>query len=219
MLEFEVEHHCSPQFSPDGRFIRFFRRPQKWSLWDLRERCLIPLPRDEAEFGCFAPSAEVVLFGYDGSVHWWNPSTGRLRTPSSKRAYRTRTAAVSPDGRTLAAANPISHRIHLWSADTLDLQCELPGHAIGIAAPAFTPDGKTLASGGWDRTLRLWDVTTGEELLKFEGFAGGVFPVHFSPDGGTLATLFLGHPELRLWRATDDDAHTPREGLGVMPMP
>ena len=75
-----------PHFSPDGRYL-YFGTPfsWKWSLWDLANRCVIRAPGDNVHFGGFTPSGEAVVFDDDGSVHWWDPSTGQSRTPSSRR--------------------------------------------------------------------------------------------------------------------------------------
>jgi WD40 repeat protein len=223
VLDFVVEHH-PPQFSPDGRYLCFVvPSSSKWSLWDLANRCVIPAPRDEANFACFAPSGEAVVVDHDGSVRWWDPGTGRLRTPSSRRVYHMGAAAISPDGRALASVDPVSQNIHLWSAETPELQKMMQGHAIGVAGLAFTPDGKTLATAGFDRTLKLSDVATGEELLRFEGFSGTVSRPQFSPDGRTLAALALdsGHsravPEVILWRTTEYDPPVPGLGQGMSP--
>jgi eukaryotic-like serine/threonine-protein kinase len=218
VLDFEVEHH-TPRFSPDGRYLSLTFRSLKWSIWDLANRCLIPAPRDEADFAGFTPSGEVVVVDHDGTVHRWNPGTGRLRTPSSRRVYRTWIAAVSADGRTLATLDPLSKKIHLWSAETLELHKELPGHPIGTAGMAFTPDGKTFASAGFDRILKLWDVATGEELLRFEGFPGTVCQPWFSRDGRALAALALcsAGSEVFLWRTTGNELPTSKLGEGMRP--
>ena len=168
----------------------------------------------------FTPSGEVVLIDYEGTIHWWDPNTGRLRTPSSRRIYRTSRTAVSPDGFTLATVDPTSGKLHLWSAETLELQEELSGHQTGVTSLVFAPDGKTLASAGFDRTLALWDVATGEELLRFEGFPGEVCQPCFSHDGRAFAALSRppdANPEVFLWRTTEIEPPVPVLGQGMIP--
>jgi glucose/arabinose dehydrogenase len=97
--------------------------------------------------------------------------------------------ALSPDGKTLAAA---WDRIHLWdvSTDPPKEKAVLEGHPFQTRAVAFSPDGKLLVTGGAHKVIHLWDLS-GDKPKKLP-----VAKVHddtitalaFSPDGKTLAS-------------------------------
>ena len=65
--------------------------------------------------------------------------------------------AISPDGRTVAAAHP-DGTIGLYEAATGDRRRELPGHGSPCHALVFTPDGERLLTAGADRCVLVWDV-------------------------------------------------------------
>jgi WD40 repeat protein/serine/threonine protein kinase len=98
---------------------------------------------------------------------------------------RIRAAAVSPDGRRLAAARE-SGSLHLWSESG---GWELPGVSSGssVLTLAFSPDGKSLASGVVNGRVQLWD-TPGPKLLHTFAHSGRIQRVAFSLDGRLLAS-------------------------------
>ncbi len=63
--------------------------------------------------------------------------------------------AISPDGRTLAAAD-YHGAVHFWDMATGRPSRWRLKHA-GVRAVAFSPDGRSLATGGFDGTISLWD--------------------------------------------------------------
>jgi RNA polymerase sigma factor (sigma-70 family) len=128
----------------------------------------------------------------------------------------TNSAALSPDGTTLATAS--EHAITLW-----DLATGRPRHRLYGAdiAPCFSPnqtfvcfspDGKRLASlGGWDAdrfpvigrgsrktepALHVWDTATGKEVGRYELLGGTKLEhylpaqaVWFTPDGKEIGVM------------------------------
>ena len=65
------------------------------------------------------------------------------------------TAAISPDGTTLAAAD-FKGLVTFWDLATLKIRPKRLRHA-GVYALAFAPDGRALATGGFDGAIHLWD--------------------------------------------------------------
>jgi WD40 repeat protein len=104
------------------------------------------------------------------------------------------TAAVSPDGRTVASGGRDSS-VKLWDLRTGECRRTLSGHSSPINSVAFSRDGKVLASGGAQDPVRLWDAQTGVLRRTLPESQG---PAAFSPDGRTLATGSKDHT-VRLW--------------------
>jgi WD40 repeat protein len=69
--------------------------------------------------------------------------------------------AISPDGRTLAAAD-YRGAVHFWQLDTGRPERTRLVHP-GAQTLAFAPDGRMLATGGFDGTVYLWDWPRAEE--------------------------------------------------------
>jgi WD40 repeat protein len=106
------------------------------------------------------------------------------------------TAALSPDGKTLA-----------WSLDDNTIQLirvsdqavlqTLSGHTDMVTKLRFTPDGQELVSASHDFSVRVWDME-GKELRSFQP-PGEVLGIGISPDGSMLATVPFEGP-VSLWK-------------------
>jgi glucose/arabinose dehydrogenase len=120
----------------------------------------------------------------------------------------TLTLAYSPDGRSLATAEPGSGGVRLLDARTgqavrtftLPSDKKVPDkdqHPIVVRA-AFAPDGRTLAIGDSASRVTLWNLADGLVLRTLVGWPslpkipqqGRVGSLAFSPDGTLLAVGF-----------------------------
>src|SRR5262249_9555172 len=117
-----------------------------------------------------------------GILVWDLPSRQYVRI----QGYISRSAAIAPDGRTLAIAGFTSRSVHLWDVIAKCERATLP-HESAVSAVALSPDGVLLASACADGTVRLWDVAQRREVTVFRGPAQEVRCVAFSPDGLTVA--------------------------------
>jgi WD40 repeat protein len=201
---------ASIDFSPDGRYLLQRSEGGEFSVRQLWSGRVTRTPWSHLKNAIWTPSGEIIAVRDAGKFLRWDPRSGRTQEVSRKHAHPTGwSAAVSPDGRTLAWADPETQVVQLWSAETLELKAELPVNLYALFHFAFTPDGKTFASACADGTVKLWDVATGQELLTLEGQSNAIWIVRFSPDGEVLAALSArdgsGPPEVFFWRAAPAD--------------
>lgn len=105
-------------------------------------------------------------------------------------------AAVSPDGRLLAAGTRFA-RVRLYTLPSLEDAGEINASDT-VWDVTFSPDSKTLAIADHTNVVKLWDVATRRQLKTLVG-PPGVMPrsVSFSPDGNVLAVGH--HPDVLLW--------------------
>jgi WD40 repeat protein len=157
----------------------------------------------------FTPDgAEVLTASTDGSVAARDPDSGSIHRRFDLGGEAL-TAAVSPDGSTVAAGGT-SGTVELWpardpAADPLVVDLD-KGWAQQIA---YAPDGRTLAiavdneRGAWEEVrpdvghVRFVDPDTGKETAKRIAFRGGPpIGVEYSPDGDILAVILQNNLEM-----------------------
>jgi WD40 repeat protein len=195
-----VDFLMSVAFSHDGRTLAIAGQPGPIVLVDVATRRIKSRRRVREEFSDFGGYGKVIftddgrhLVGEGANVEVWDLRTGKhvasLDAPGRRGPIGS--AAVSPDGHTLAASLP-DGSIVLWDLRTrrrLPRQLNnLGGHTGAVNDLAFSADGRTLASAGVDETVKLWDLrTTRRVTATLTGHSGPVNSVSFSRDG-TLAS-------------------------------
>lgn len=144
----------------------------------------------------------------DGTIRLWDTSGGD--GPASIAVIpvgvEVENVALSPDGRTLAAAGLKTGQILLW--DVTDPRQPRPlGAPLNVSSQytyelAFSPDSSMLATPDDDLSVRLWDLSKrlsprpiGVRLI---GPAGWVNSVAFSPNGRWLAAA-SSDKNLHVW--------------------
>jgi RNA polymerase sigma factor (sigma-70 family) len=165
----------------------------------------------EAMIGvAFAPDGKVLVSACsDGSLHLWDPATGKsvgqIKAPKDNLlgfAFSPDLLgfAFSPDGKLLAAT--AEKAVYLWDVaarkELHRIPCEIQSKDQGAAsgqwrAPlGFSPDGRLLASAASDRTVHVWEVATGKERLRLGPHAKEVDCLAFTPDSKRLISAMGG---------------------------
>jgi RNA polymerase sigma factor (sigma-70 family) len=130
-----------------------------------------------------------------GLILFWDAETGKELRRILTLDDPALALAVSPDGKTLAAACHRSMRLWDLAAGKLLRRWTSPQ----MRSLLFSPDGKTLASHGYDSSVYLWGPATGEKRHELKGHRGAVAAFAFSPDGAQLASCSWEDNVVRLW--------------------
>ena len=144
--------------------------------------------------------------GLAGEVRQWNVADGKLIRVFEGHKDAIYSAALSPDGKTLATGS-YDQKIKLWNVETGREIRTLSGHNGAIYSLAFRPDGKILASGSGDHTVKLWDVASGERRDTLSQPLKDLYAVAFSPDGKRLVAGGVDH-RIRIWEISEDARET-----------
>ncbi len=186
-------------FSPDGKLLA----SSSWNndpvrLWDVataKELRQLAHPGNVSSLA-FSPDGKLLAVGDStGSVHLWDPRTGKTVRQLLQAKEEVLSLAFAPDGKTLAVGSlvsaprgqPMQSKLRLWELATGQVRHLFEGKSIGVHSVALGPNGRTLVSAG-GTGLWLWDVPTGKELRRFEGHDGGVTGAVLSPDGDRVAS-------------------------------
>jgi RNA polymerase sigma factor (sigma-70 family) len=186
-------------FTPDGRFIAWGTEDNTIRVWDVakgaqRRRFQHPPGAGRGVYGLAFTSDgnTLVSRGVDG-ICLWQVATGKeVRRIGGAFRAGLPTLALSPDGKTIAAAlwDYKNGEVGLWETDTGKEVRRLPLGAGLPSCVAFSSDGKMLVAGVRHKPERLvlWEVGRWRKLRTLKGPTLEAACVAFSPDGKTLAS-------------------------------
>jgi WD40 repeat protein len=142
----------------DGKTLACGQDGGKVKLWDVGgKKVLVSLqgtPNGVLSLAFSGDGKKLAVSHADHVVKVWEVVTGK-EVLSVQSPY-TLAVALTPDGRTLAAAQ--GKAVCLWDVPSGKVLVKIQRHTEVIDALSFTPDGKNLASGSRDGTVRLWDI-------------------------------------------------------------
>lgn len=153
-----------------------------------------------------------------GEVTLWNVADparpAHLGSVSTGQPGYWASAALSPDGRTLAAS--ANETTHLWNvsdpAKPKRVGTAPHGPTQSVTALAFSPNGTLVAGASQDHNIYLWYATGPHAgalaTSPLAGHTDFVSGVDFSPDSQTLASS-SDDDTLRLWNVTSPGSAVP----------
>jgi RNA polymerase sigma factor (sigma-70 family) len=148
----------------------------------------------------YTPDGKSLVFSGDrDTVRFLDVATGKeLRRIVIPEEGRRPCFALSPNGKTLVAANWFSSAFHIWDVSTGKELRRIENVQRGVDALAFSPDGKTFAVGT-HKDLWLWDTATWKEIRRIAGKedVGHYRGIFFLADGKTLISGDTGW--IRWW--------------------
>jgi WD40 repeat protein len=133
----------------------------------------------------YPDGSRVITAGWNKEVCTWRvrkPKRARLCTLPEAPA----TAALSPDGATLAIGLSQSNRVLLIDTHSGTARTSLAKGDGSVHAVAFSPDGTLLASGNSRGQIGLWELANPVRLRVLEGHTWPVYGLAFTPDGRRL---------------------------------
>jgi WD40 repeat protein len=151
-------------FSPDGETVAILDRAGRVALWPLGQRRPSPWSSAGIDLSqktdhdlAFTPDGQTVILGVNRGLMSITPgrSDARLWPADPPRAVRA--VSVSPDGRSLLAADEDGLITH-WDVPTRSVRRRLDWEMGDIVTVAFAPDGLTAAAGGLAGFILIWDV-------------------------------------------------------------
>ncbi len=196
-------------FSRDGQAIMTASHDGSAIVWDADsgvKRTTLRGRSKKLQAAVFSADDQIaVTIGVDDVVEQWDVTSGVRRatlqvTPHPPPALvAAMPAAVSPDGRTIAAGDTRG-AVRIWDLATGALVAENSNHAGQINFVQFAPDGRRVLVASSDATASVFDVTTGARsfLLRHRQ---RVTAAVFSPDGAVIATASMDRTTV-LWDAT-----------------
>jgi cytochrome c len=177
-------------FSPDGTALITAGYDATLRIWPLLRDApavatALPAPLNTV---VVAPDGEIIAAGADGKIYLLS-AAGKISDEIQVGASPIISAALSPDGRLIAAAS-IRGSVAIIERRSRVLLRTLVGPGLPVWSVTFFPDGRTLLSGGTDRVIRRWNAQSGEQV----GHA-----VAGAPEDPLAA--FAGDPGAELFRA------------------
>lgn len=223
-------------FAPDGDSL-FIAAPRQsavhtlWRLWLDGRLDVVPGLLGESSWPSASHAGERVRMAYTRSslpvnVHLWRAPFAEPPRPLLSSGLVEVSAALSPDGRTLAFRSNRSGQRQIWTVnlDGSGLRRLTDLEAVNLDSPRWSPDGKRIVfTAGRDDQRRAYVVELGSGTLRELADPGGSrMRASWSPDGRWIYFTSSRTGRLEIWKAPWEGGGAPMQltrGGGVEAFP
>jgi len=177
--------------APDNRAVAFavkssggWDSPRDLYRWDFGKGGTPELVVDGVRGSCrrmmaFTPNSRAMVFvdpnrnvvTYNIAARKAVASFPTLRADHQGASVWNLELCLSPDGKTLALANPAMLAVDLWDLESGPLRYTLPPSMGRILCLNWSPDGQRLAVAWSDGMIEIWNLAKVERVLAELGFA------------------------------------------------
>jgi WD40 repeat protein len=160
------------RFSPDGRRIVTACRDGNARIFDAQTGRLLIKPLKHSApllYAFFSPDGTRVIAGgggarpEDGEVRVWDAGTGEPISHLAALRGRTRTSALSPDGRYIATGSE-DKNLFVWELSTGRLLTPPLRHNGAVSDVRWSANGHEVLTASRDGAWRLWELAVGAAL-------------------------------------------------------
>ena len=151
---------------------------------------------------------KVISCSLDGTVKFWDFTTGALRYQLDWSPYTAITASRYHQPSDLIALSCDDLFIRLVDIETRKLVRELPGCVGQVRDFCFSNDGRWIVAASMDSVIRVWDLPTGHLIDAFR-VESTCTALAFSTTGQFLATAHSGNIGINLWTNRTLFTHVP----------
>jgi WD40 repeat protein len=148
----------------------------------------------------FLNNEKLLSVSADQTVKAWdlaNSSEISSRVIQTEKSSDIESAAVSQDGRILAAGNG-DRTADIFNTSDGKKLLTLENQTFGYYCISFSTDGRWFAAGSIDNSIKLWDLETGQGLPPLKGHLGDVTSIVFHPDNKRLISSSMDGT-IRIW--------------------
>jgi WD40 repeat protein len=140
----------------------------------------------------------VTLHADDGTLEWFDSTTGRPTRRLFTGKGSVTSAALSPNGGSVLIGETAA-QMRLVNLATGQFE-SLPSDMGSVVAVAWSADGQTLAAGTFDGFIKLWNARTRRSMATLRGHTSLVTALEFSRDGRHLVSGSFDNT-WRVWSA------------------
>lgn len=127
----------------------------------------------------------LVTAGYDGSIRFWDASSGMCYRSLPHADKHVNALAITPDKAYIAAAGNPAIKLYEVNSRGVEPLVTYEGHTSNVTGIGFQKDGRWMYSCSEDGSVKIWDLRSKNSQRDYD-CAAGVNAVVLHPNQGEL---------------------------------